>query len=487
MHALRRSAIAVPLLLVGLVLVQLPAEARSKRVVIDSEQLVAESLPLLLGQALQSDRAWEDLVWLCDRIGHRLAGSEALDRAIAWATSRMEEGGLDAVRNEPVMVPVWRRGAERLSMVAPLERELLMLGLGGSVGTGGEPIEADVVVAHSFEELRAMPDEAIAGRIVLWDVPFVGYGETVQYRSRGAMEAASRGAVASLVRSVTPVSLGTPHTGGQRLQDPATAIPGAAITVEDSATIARLAARGVAVRLRLSMEASTAEDVPSANVVGDVLGRERPDEVVVLGCHLDSWDVGQGAQDDGAGCVIVLEAARLIAALPIRPRRTVRVVLYTNEENGGRGGKGYAEQHADELDLHFAALESDIGAGEPLGWRLDVRTGADTAAVDANRAALELRLAPLAEALATLGAGGLREGWGGADIGPIVRKGVPGLGLDNDTTGYWPVHHTVADTIDKIDPHVLSRNVAVMAMTAFWLAEQDEPLVDRSQPVYEPR
>ena len=478
--SLRSLAAVLPLVLL------LPAVSSAGRRApkIDSDALVERTLPSLLGRALTSDRAWDDLEFLCDRIGHRLSGTEALDRAVAWGVERMERGGLSNVHTEEVAVPRWVRGEEWARMLEPIARTLPMLGLGGSVATDGI-VEAEVLVVSSFDELTARASEA-QGRIVLYDVPFTTYGETVQYRSRGASEAARLGAVASLVRSVTPVSLRTPHTGGMRYADDAPSIPTAAITVEDAATIHRLARQGVTVRLSLYMEAKDEGEVPSANVVGEVLGRERPEEVVVVGCHLDSWDVGQGAQDDGAGCVMALEAGRLIAELHTPPRRTVRIVLYTNEENGLAGGRGYAEAHADALEQHVAALEADIGAGEPRGWRLDVRAGADEERVAANRAEATLRLQPLLSALEALGAGELSEGGAGADVWPLTSRGVPGLGLDMDLTGYWPIHHTEADTLDKIDPQMLRRNVAVVAMTAFWLAEVDGRLVEPGQPVFEP-
>jgi len=477
------------LLLLALTLVPLAvADARRARPAVDSDAYLAESIPVLLGRALATDRAWEDLVHLCDRIGHRLSGSPQLDAAIAWASGRLADGGLQNVRTEAVMVPKWVRGEERLSMLSPLERDLPLLGLGGSVGTGETPIEAEVLVVGSFDELHARESEAL-GRIVLFDVPFTTYGETVQYRSRGAIEAARAGAVACLVRSVTPRSLNTPHTGAMRYEDggdpPVPHIPHAAITIEDAEAIHRLSDRGVAVRVRLSMAAQMHDDVPSANVIGEVLGRERPDEIVVVGCHLDSWDVGQGAQDDGAGCVMAMEAGRLIGELATAPRRTVRVVLYTNEENGLRGGKGYAEAHAEEIPLHYAAIEADIGAGEPLGWRLDVRAGADDDAVQTNWDAAAARLAPLREALAPTGAVALEAGGAGADVWPLTARGVVGLGLDMERSTYWPIHHTPADTLDKIDPQVFRRNVAAMAITALWLAEQDAPLIEPGQVVRE--
>ncbi len=414
----------------------------------------------LLGRALASDTTWTRLTELCDDIGPRLAGSDGLNRAIAWGAAAMAEDGL-AARLEPVTVPVWIRGAERASLLGPVPRELPILGLGGSVGTQPGGIDADVVVVHSFDELAALGKAGIEGRIVLYDVPFTTYGETVGYRWGGASAAAKHGAVAVLVRSVTPESLATPHTGAMGYDPAAPKIPAAAVTTEDSAAIARMAGKGT-VRVHLEMSAKAAPDAPSANVVGEIRGREKPDEIVVLGCHLGSWDVGQGAQDDGAGCVMVMEAGRLIASLPVPPRRTVRVVLYTNEESGLAGGKAYAAAHA--MERHVAALEADTGAGRPLGFR--IQGGAD----DEKPADLDA-FAELAGLLGPLRADTLENGGAGADIGPLVATQGIGLGLINDMEPYWRIHHTAADTLDKIDPLVLRENAATVTLAAWWLAE----------------
>lgn len=419
-----------------------------------------ETAGSLLGRALASDTTWARLVDLCDNVGPRLAGSAALDRAIEWGRAVMAADGLDA-RLEPVTVPVWIRGEERASLVAPVEREMAILGLGGSVGTPAGGIDADVVVVRSFDELDALGKAGVEGRIVLYDVPFTTYGETVGYRWSGASAAAKHGAVAVLVRSVTPESLATPHTGAMGYDPALPKIPAASVTIEDSAAIARMAAKGP-VRVHLEMGAKAAPDARSANVVGEIRGREKPDEIVVLGCHLDSWDVGQGAQDDGAGCVMVMEAGRLLASLPTPPRRTVRVVLYTNEENGLAGGKAYAAAHAGER--HVAALEADTGAGRPLGFRIQ-RSADEDAATD---------LAPFAELEGLLGplrADALEPGGAGADIGPLLKTQGIGLGLVNDMEPYWRIHHTAADTVDKIDPLVLRENAATVTLAAWWLAE----------------
>jgi carboxypeptidase Q len=420
----------------------------------------------LVGRALLTPEPLAELAELCDDIGHRLTGSPELDRAIAWAQQQMRADGLVNVRAEPVTVPVWVRGAESARMVAPAERPLHVLALGGSVGTPAGGIEAEVVVVGSFDELEKRKDE-VRGKIVLFDVPFSDYGQTVSYRGGGPSAAARLGAVAALVRSVTPTSLDTPHTGATNNAEDVAPIPAAAITIEAATQIRRLTARGIAVKIHLELGAHTLPDAQSANTIGEVRGREKPDEIVVLACHLDSWDVGQGAQDDGAGCVTVMGAADLIAGLPVPPRRTIRVVLYTNEENGLAGGRAYAKDHAAELANHRAAIEVDTGAGQPRGFR--VARGKGSTDADIARAIDALR--PAAELLEPIGAGGLRPGHAGADIGPMGDAGVLLLGQEQDTTAYWPIHHTEADTVDKVDPALLAKNVAATAVMAWALAE----------------
>lgn len=417
----------------------------------------------LVGQALVSREAYEELAVLSDDIGHRLAGSVALDRAVAWGVEEMRKDGLSNVRAEPVRVPVWIRGEEKGRVLTPVPRELEVLALGGSVGTPPEGLSAEVLVVGSFDELERRKAE-VPGKIVLFDVPFTNYGDTVQYRGRGASAAAAHGAVAALVRSVTPTSLDTPHTGAMYYASDVPQIPAAAITVEAATQIRRQVERGQSVTVHLELGAHTAPDADSANVIGEVPGREKPDEIVVIGCHLDSWDVGQGTQDDGAGCVIVMAAADLINALPVRPRRTVRVVLFTNEENGLMGGKTYALNHAREK--HFAALEVDTGAGQPLGFRVSAGSGGD------DSAAVE-QLRPVVRWLEPIGVTALHVGGGGADIGPIVStSGCLSVGVEQDLSNYWEIHHTRADTFDKVDPVLLARNVAATAAAAWWLAEQ---------------
>jgi carboxypeptidase Q len=312
---------------------------------------------------------------------------------------------------------------------------------------------------------------------VLYDVPFTRYSETVRYRSHGANRAAVRGAVAVLVRSVGPVSLRTPHTGAMASYvDSIPKIPGAAITIEDATMIRRLLRRGERVRVRLEMEARTLPDARSHNVIGELRGRERPDEVVVIGGHLDSWDVGQGAHDDGGGCVIAMEALRLVKQLGLRPRRTLRCVLWTNEENGIRGGRAYADSLGNPHERHVAAIESDGGVERALGFDVTVnRAGTDSTDAAATALAVE-RLQEIARLLAGIGASSVRAGGGGADIEPLMRHGVPGIAHRTTMEHYFDWHHTPADMLDKVDPVELRKNVAAMAVLAYVLADMPETL-----------
>jgi carboxypeptidase Q len=417
----------------------------------------------LIDAALADEAAYARLTELVDGFGHRLSGSVALENAIDWILNEMKSDGLDNVRGEPVLVPHWVRGKESLEMLQPLVRELPMLGLGGSIGTPPEGIRAEVMVVSTFDELTSRADEA-KGRIVLFDAPFTSYRQTVGYRVQGAIAAARAGAVASIIRSVTPYSQQTPHTGTMAYDEEVPRIPHAAITVEDAEFIHRAIDRGERVELHLRMEAKTLPDTWSRNVVAELVGSEFPNEVVVLGGHIDSWDVGQGAMDDAGGTVVAWEAVRLMKELGLQPRRTVRVVMWTNEENGSRGGNGYRDQHMDEIDDHVLAMESDGGVFKPAGFGF---TGSDAA-----RAMVE----DIATLLDRIEAGAMGPSGGGADIGPIMRLGVPGMGLQVDGTRYFWYHHTEADTIDKLDPHEVALSVATMAVMAYVVADMPERL-----------
>jgi len=362
------------------------------------------------------------------------------------------------------MVPKWVRGQESAEIVEPAHHAMVMLGLGDSVGTKPEGVHGEVLVVDSFEELDAKASAA-RGRIVLFNVPFTSYGETVRFRAAGPSRAARHGAIAALVRAVGPPGLRTPHTGALQYASDAPKIPAAAISTEDADRIERMTARNNKVVVRLKMEAHFEADAESANVVGEIRGREFPDEVVVVSGHLDSWDVGAGATDDGGGCVVTWEALRLMKKLNLRPRRTVRVVLFTNEENGGRGGQAYRDQHRAELARHVMMLESDGGVFRPLGVGF---TGSD-AARDTVKA--------IATLLTGIAADQVSAGGGGADIGPSVQEAhIPAMSLDVDGSKYFLIHHTPADTIDKIDPVEMAKSAAVVAVMAYVIADLPQRL-----------
>lgn len=430
----------------------------------------------LMGAALASDHAQLRLSQLCDGIGHRLSGSVALDRAIDWAAAAMREDGLDSVWTQPVMVPHWERGLEHAEMVAPRLQPLSMLGLGRSVGTPKGGITAEVVVVRSFGELDSLPGGAVRGKIVLFDAPFVSYGETVRYRGGAAQSAARRGAVAALVRSVGPVSLRTPHTGAMRpYVDSIPAIPAAAVSIEDATMLHRLAARGEHPRVHLEMNARMLPDALSHNVIGELRGREHPEEIIAVGGHIDSWDVGAGAQDDGGGCIISMESLRLMKALGVRPRRTVRVVLWTNEENGARGGEAYADSAKARGERHVAAIESDGGVERPVGFGVTVQVAGASDSTDAAKTARALgELNAMQDLFTGLGASQMVSGGGGTDIEPLMRRGVPGYAHRTSMEHYFDWHHTPADTPDKVDPVELRRNVAALAAFTWMLADSPE-------------
>lgn len=417
----------------------------------------------IIGAALTDDTAYRRLAWLTDRIGNRLSGSDSLQRAIEWAASEMRRDGLDDVHTERVMVPHWVRGEESLELVSPVSRKLSMLGLGDSVGTPAGGVTAEAVVVHSFDELEAL-GEKLRGKIVVYNVPFTNYGATVQYRASGPSRAAGYGAVAAIVRSVTPVSLQTPHTGGLRYDDAQPKIPAAAATIEAVEMIERMQQRGEHPRLHLTMGAHFLPDAESANVVAEIKGREKPEEVVLIGGHIDSWDVGQGAQDDGGGIVATWEAVRLLKKLGLRPRRTIRVVLFTNEENGARGGAAYADAHKSELPNHILAVESDSGVFRPTGFGLSEKA-TPQARADFNE---------IAKLLTGLRADHINPDGEGTDIAPMMQAGVTGASLDVDGTHYFDIHHTQADTFDKVNPQELASCVAALAVMAYVVADMPE-------------
>lgn len=433
----------------------------------------------IIQAALADNDAYDKLEYLCLQIGHRLSGSKALEKAVDWATSAMKKDGQENVRKEKVMVPHWVRGYEAASMIEPRTETMHILGLGGSVGTGPEGITAEVVVAEDEDALNALGDK-VRGKIVLFNKtmpPYdhekgAGYGATVKYRSHGARLAAEKGAVACLVRSVTAKSLRSPHTGAMRYGDVEKKIPAAAVSVEDAESIARLYKKGVPVVVHLLMQAKTLPDAESANVIGELRGSTHPDEIIVIGGHIDSWDVGQGAHDDGGGCIIAMEAINVLRKLNMIPRRTIRVVLWTNEENGLRGGKAYAKDHVAELEKHVAAIELDSGIFKPKGYSLECSNK------DKESLAVK-QMSEIVSLLSSIGEMSSKVGHSGADVSSMREAGVVLLGHNVEGSTYFNYHHTFADTIDKVDPRELSENVATLATVAYILADMPSRLGEK--------
>lgn len=429
-----------------------------------------ETAGRILGAALTDVEGYEKLAHLTTEIGNRLSGSSSLEHAIDWAYETMRDEGLGNVQKLPVSVPHWVRGREGARVVAPVEKTLSILGLGMSVGTENGPITAPVVAVSSFEELAALGRPAVEGKIVLYAVPWMGYGETVRYRASGASRAADLGAVAALVRSATGRSLYTPHTGSLRYDEGSSKIPAAAVTVEDAEWMARLLRAGREVRVELDMGAKTLPDATSHNVIAEITGREKPEEVVVMGGHFDSWDVGQGAHDDGASCMAAWQALTLLHRMGLTPRRTLRVVLWTNEENGTRGGRGYRDWVGRDVDKHVAAIEMDGGAERPIGFGIGIRFG-DKDAPDELYANALGSLRSMGGLLAGIEASEMTRGGGGADIGPLMADGVPGLALRTVGEHYFDWHHTQSDTLDKVDREDFRKAMAMLGVVGFILAD----------------
>jgi carboxypeptidase Q len=417
----------------------------------------------LIRAATETDFAYQRLAELCDTFGPRFSGTSNLEAAIDWALATMKVDGLENVHGEDVPVPHWVRGDESVEMLEPTHQKLPMIGLGGSVATPKEGITAPVLVVRSFEDLKQRGDEA-RGKIVLFNAPFVSYDQTVAYRRTGASQAASAGAVASLIRSITPFGLQTPHTGMMTYTNGVPRIPHAAITIEDAERLQRWQDRGKQVVVRLTMLDKTLPDALSRNVVAEIVGREKPDEIVLVSGHIDSWDNTPGAHDDGGGVLSAWEAVRLMHKLGLRPRRTVRVVLWVNEENGLGGAKTYAERHRQELPNHVLAIESDGGVFQPTGFTFKGGEQAKTV------------IGQVGTLLGGIRADRIVSGPGGADVAQLARGGVPVMELTVEDSKYFWFHHTAADTPDKVNPKELSQCVAAMAVMAYVVADMPQSL-----------
>lgn len=449
-----------------LAIVALPASSQS------ITERYRDQVKQLIDASLATDSAWSRLAYITDTFGPRFSGSQNLEDAIDEIVRMMKKDGFDTVYTEPVKVPHWVRGNESAKMISPRPRIMPMLGLGGSIATPPEGITAEVIVVDELDSVATLGERA-RGKIVLINqafeegrgpAPFRGYSQTVRIRSMGAVESAKVGAVATLIRSVGPYGMQTPHTGSMAYVDSVPKIPAAAITIEDSEMIKRMTERGQKVVVTLNMEAQILPDADSRNIIVELRGYEKPDEIVVMGGHIDSWDVGTGAMDDAGGCIVTWEALRLMKELGLRPLRTVRVVFWTNEENGLRGANVYKNNRLAEVEKHVLAMESDSGVFSPEGFGF---TGVNAAYAMINE---------IGQMLAPIGANTITRGGGGADISPLTREGVPSMGLTVDGTKYFWYHHTDADTIDKLDRDEVNRCVAAMAVMAFVVADMQERL-----------
>jgi hypothetical protein len=426
-------------------------------------------LEQLIRTARADARAWELVRSLCDEVGARFPCTPGDVAAVAWASEALGRAGLESVRADPAAATLWERGMESCTLLLPRRQSVVLTALGGSVGTPEGGIEAEVVELPSLEALDAAPASEIAGKVVYLHhvMPRLrdgtGYNAASAVRMSGPSRAARKGAVACLVRSAGTDSLRAAHTGALWYRSEAPRIPAAALAIPDAELLHRSLAAGAKVRTVLSLGCSPLPVGESANVLGEVRGSDLADEIVLCGAHLDSWDLGSGALDDGAGCAIAIDVGRLIAALPSRPRRTVRIVLFANEELGTGGGHAYAAAHAAEAHRHVAAIEADQGDGAP--WALRVPASArDTSTTDALRASL----APLG---IELDAGPSR---GGVDIGPLRQLGVPFVDLRQDATRYFDFHHTVNDVIDNVSREDLHAATAAFAVAVWVLANADE-------------
>jgi carboxypeptidase Q len=444
-----------------------------------SPQTLSE-LKQLQKAALTSGYAYRQVAHLSNNIGPRLTGSAQAAKAVEYVASELKAIGCE-VQLERVMVPHWVRGEETAALVqfpgqaANTTQKIVLCALGDSVATAKDGIEAEVIAVRNFDELKSLPREKVAGKIVLFNYPFdkqmaaegrggEAYGEAVVYRSDGPSAAARQGAVACLIRSVGGADYRLPHTGQTDYAMDAPKIPAGAVTAEDADLIADLVRQGP-VRMKLVLTPQTLPDVESANVIGDIKGSEHPEQVIIVSGHLDSWDLGTGAIDDGAGVAVSMEAANLIQKLHLNPRRTIRVIAWMNEENGLAGSKQYAKDHEKEWMNHFAAMETDGGAGHPLGINIKAKPEA------------KKTFAPVGAILQGSGAGILNlVEHCGSDIGPMEKAGVPAFSPIQDSRFYFNYHHTAADTLDKIVPKELAENSAVVAVAAYALANMEQPL-----------
>jgi carboxypeptidase Q len=424
------------------------------------------SIKQIFDEALSKGKSYEMLYDLCTNIGPRLSGSPGAAAAVEWSRNVMQEFDFDSVWLQPVMVPHWIRGQKETGRIISRKQGTLpvnVCALGGTIGTGPSGIAAGVVEVKSFDELKALGAAGVKGKIVFFNRPmdptkintFTAYGGSVEQRANGASEAAKYGAVAALVRSMGSNLEDYPHTGSMRYVPNVVKIPALAISTRHAELLSQMLKEEKDVQVYLQNHSVTLEDAPSFNVVGEIRGSDFPDEIIVVGGHLDSWDLGQGAHDDGAGCVQAIEVLRLFKQMGYKPKRTIRAVMFMNEENGLRGGLKYAELAEKNKEKHIAAIESDRGGFVPRGF---------TVPTDATAKA---KVRSWKSLLEPYGLSDFSAEGGGADIGPLANQGVALLGFLPDSQRYFNYHHTAEDTIDKVDKRELEQGAAAMAAMVY--------------------
>lgn len=435
----------------------------------DSPLLDAKSLDkaaVLRDSALQKNQAYALLESLTTEVGPRMAGSPGDAKAVAWAEQQFKALGYDKVTLQPVTFPAWQRGHEKAEIVSPFPQKLQITALGGSIGTDGKALDAEVVEFESLDALKAAPENSLAGKIAFINKRMErfkngsGYGPVVAGRGAGAIEAAKKGALAVVIRSVGTDSNRLPHTGTMRYDAAVKKIPAAALSVPDADLLEKMLRRGKPVTLRLDIAAGMNGTYTSYNVIGEILGREKPNEFVVIGGHLDSWDLGTGAIDDGSGVSITMAAGALIGAMKQAPRRSIRVIAFANEEQGLYGGKAYAEANKENVANHQIGAESDFGAGRIY----EISAGVSPEAWPVIEQIANV-LAPLGITLEK------NAGSAGPDVGPMASLGMPWAELQQDGTDYFDLHHTANDTFDKVDAKALDQQVAAYAAFAYLAAE----------------
>ena len=430
---------------------------------IQSYQTVANQIIDYSLRGAGANQSYERLAEFTDMFGNRVAGSENLEKAIDYMLKTLEEDGLENVHGEPVNVTHWVRNKEYAKLLVPREYDIAISGLGKSVGTPEGGITAEAIVVRSFDELKSVSDK-VAGKIVVYNQDYEGYPVSASYRVFGARNASSYGAVATLIRSVTPFSIHSVHTGVQEYGSNVTMIPTACITVEDAEMLYRMQLRGWPIKIQLYMGAQNLPPAISRNTVAEIIGSKYPEQVVLVSGHLDSWDVGQGAMDDGGGAFVSWQALSAVKHLGLRPKRTLRLVMWTDEENGGVGSQQYFQLHKVNASNYSVLFESDMGVFTPLGIQF---TG------PAKAKAIMTQIGQL---VTSINASSVTDNGGETDTGWWRQVGVPLATLANENDKYFYFHHTDGDTMSVLDPGEMNLCSAVWTVFAYVLADMDDIL-----------